>query len=67
MSPNEVRAHYNLPPWKDPVSNRPLNASYQMYLQKLVEQGISINPDIIADDVAAFVGGRRMVYGSTPA
>lgn len=60
MSPNEARASLNLPAWKDPVSNRPLNASYQMYLQKLVEQGVSINPDIIPDDVAAFVGGRRM-------
>lgn len=60
MSVNEARASLNLPPWKDPISNRPLNASYQMYLQKLVEQGVSLNPDIIPDDVAAFVGGRRM-------
>lgn len=67
MSVNEVRAAYNLPPWKDPVSNRPLNASYQMYHQKLVEQGISVNADIIADDVAAFVGGRRMNPPTTPA
>lgn len=67
MSVNEVRATYNLPPWKDPVSNRPLNASYQMYHQKLVEQGVSINPDIVADDVAAFVGGRRMHPTTPPA
>jgi hypothetical protein len=58
---------YNLPPWKDPVSNRPLNASYQMYQQKLVEQGVTMNPDIIQDDVAAFVGGRRMTYRVEPA
>jgi hypothetical protein len=67
MSVNEVRSMYNLPPWKDPVSNRPLNASYQMYQQKLVEQGVSLNPDIVQDDVAAFVGGRRMNYRVEPA
>jgi len=67
MSVNEVRAVYNLPPWRDPVSNRPLNASYQVWQQKLVEQGMTIEPDIIQDDVAAFVGGRRMARGATPA
>lgn len=67
MSVNEGRALMNLPAWKDPVSNRPLHSSYQMYLQKLVEQGTSINPDIIPDDVSSFVGGRRMVSTASSA
>ncbi len=61
MSPNELRAERNLPPFDDPISNRPLNSLYQAWIQQQVEQGMPIpGLEVGADNISAWVNGRRL-------
>jgi len=60
-SPNELRAERNLPPFDDPISNRPLNSLYQAYIQQQIEQGAQIpGLELAADNISAWVNGRRL-------
>lgn len=61
LSPNELRAARNLSPFDDPISNRPLNALYQAYIQNQIEKGDAIVPlDVRDDNLSAWVNGRRL-------
>ena len=68
LSPNELRAERNLPPFDDPISMRPLNSLYQSWIQTQIEQGMPIpGVDTQIDNISAWVNGRRLPSPSSPA